>query len=62
MFVFCKYLKILMVSDKTIINNAFRIHKTLYQNKENIFIFTIYQNYTLALMYTLNILIALSLY
>ena len=46
MFVFWKFLKILMVSDKSI-HKAFRIHKTLYNNPlKKTFIFTIYQNYT----------------
>ena len=42
-----------MVSDKTIFK-AFRIHKTLYKQNlfETFFIFTIYQNYTLALSHT----------
>ena len=42
-----------MASDKTI-HKAFRIHETLFMNKpplENYFIFTIYQNYTLALIF-----------
>ena len=43
---FCKFVKMLMVSDKTI-NKAFRIHKTLL---EKFFIFTFYPNYTMALM------------
>ena len=38
-----------MVSDKTIYK-AFRTHKLYKQNSEKFFIFTIYQNYTLALM------------
>ena len=49
---FCptKFLKILMVSDKTI-HMAIRINKTLYKQNplEKIFIFTVYQNYSLAL-------------
>ena len=50
MLVFCKFLKILMVSDKTI-HKAFRIHKMLLENPfREISIFTIYQNYTLDLM------------
>ena len=46
MLVLCSFLKILMVSDE-MIHRAFRTHK---QNPlEEILIFTIYQNYTLAL-------------
>ena len=55
-FFFFNFLKIWMVSDKTI-HRAFGIHKTLVFIKQNplekIFIFTIYQNYTLALNYVL---------
>ena len=42
----CKFLKILMVSDKTI-HEAFRIHKTLQTKPISDFLFfTSYQNYT----------------
>ena len=46
---FLQFRKIMMVSDKSI-HKAFRIHKTIYKQnlfKENFFIFTLYQNYTL---------------
>ena len=50
------FLKIWVVSDKTI-QRAFRIHTTLL-NKQNplekMFIFTMYQNYTLALKFNLK--------
>ena len=45
MLIFCNFLKILMVSGKTI-HRAFRINK---QIQSEIFFLTIYQNYTLAL-------------
>ena len=51
MLVLCNFLKILMVSDKTI-HKAFRTHTTLKQNPlEKTLILTMYQNYTLALKY-----------
>ena len=49
MLVLCNVLKILMVSDK-MIHRAFRTRTTLSTKPiREIFIFTIYQNYTLAL-------------
>ena len=46
MLVLCNFLKILMFSDK-MIHRAFRTHTT---HLKRILIFTIYQNYTLALI------------
>ena len=56
--VLCNFFRILMVSDK-MIHRAFRTHTTLFkQNQSEIFfssIFTIYQNYTLALRHFLSV-------
>ena len=50
MLVLCNFLRKLMVSDKKI-HRSFRTHTTLDKQNplENFLIFTIYQNYTLAL-------------
>ena len=51
MLVLCNFLRKLVVSDIKI-HRAFRIHATLFYKQnplEKFFIFTIYQNYTLAL-------------
>ena len=51
MLVLCNLLKILMVSDE-MIHKAFRTHATLDKRNplEKFVIFSIYQNYTLALI------------
>ena len=55
MLVLCNFLQILMVSDKTI-HKACRTHATLYKQNplEKFLIFTIHENYTLALSTFIN--------
>ena len=52
--VLCNFLRKLMVSDKKI-HRAFRTHNSISKQNpfEKFFIFTIYQNYTLALTFLL---------
>ena len=60
MLVLCNFLRKLMVSDKKI-HRSFRTRTTSYKQNpsEKFFIFTIYQNYTLALINYINLFMGL---